>query len=188
MVSRDELYRLVWSEPMTKIAERFDVSGSYLARVCTLFDVPRPERGYWAKLAVGKAPPQAPLPAPQPGDPLRWSREGERVAAPSPQAPPRRKAEKKVRIARNRLHGLIRGAKTHFENGRPVKEGAYLKPYKKLLVDVTASEAGLDKALNLANDLFQCARLCRLPCCLGPIRCGAKARADRRTRECPPAA
>lgn len=36
MVSRDELYRLVWSEPMTRTAERFGVSGSYLARVCAL--------------------------------------------------------------------------------------------------------------------------------------------------------
>ncbi len=47
MVSRDELYRLVWNEPMTKAAKQFDVSGSYLARVCTLLNVPRPERGYW---------------------------------------------------------------------------------------------------------------------------------------------
>jgi hypothetical protein len=33
-------------------------------------------------------------------------------------------------------------------------EGEHLKPYKKLLVDVTASRAGLDKALGFANDLF----------------------------------
>ena len=154
MVSRNELYRLVWSEPMTRIAERFEVSGSYLARVCILLNVPRPERGYWAKLAVGKAPPKPALPTPQPCDPLHWSTEGERIVAPRPQAPPRRKPEKKVRIARNQIHGLIRGAKLHFENSRPVDEGAYLKPYKKLLVDVTASKANLDKALDLANDLF----------------------------------
>jgi hypothetical protein len=154
MISRDELYRLVWSEPMTKIAQRFDVSGSYLARVCTLLNVPRPERGYWAKLAYGKAPPQPPLPAPQPGDPLHWSKEGDRLAVPKPEAPPRRRPEKKLRIARKHVHALIRGAKSHFENGRPVDEGAYLKPYKKLLVDVTASRTGLDEALGIANDLF----------------------------------
>ena len=140
MVSRDELYRLAWTEPMSKIAEQFDVSGSYLARVCTLLNVPRPERGYWAKLAVGKAPPQTPLPAPQPGDPLHWSKEGERIAAPKPKAPLPRKPEKKVRIIRNQVHGLIRNARPLFENGRSVDEGAYLKPYKKLLVDVTASQ------------------------------------------------
>lgn len=154
MVSRDELHRLVWSEPMTRIAERFGVSGSYLARVCTLLNVPRPERGYWAKLEVGKAPPQKPLPEAQPGDPVVWSKEGELVPRPKPKPPAPRATAQKVRISRSRVHGLIRDAKTHFEHGRPVDEGAYLKPYKKLLVDVTASKAGLDKALDLANDLF----------------------------------
>lgn len=153
MVSRDELYRLVWSKPMTQIAEQFDVSGSYLARICTLLNVPRPARGYWAKLAVGKAPAQTPLPAARPGDALNWSQAGQHVVPPKPRAPPPRR-RMTARIDRSQIHDLIRGARTHFENGRPVDDGAYLKPYKKLLVDVTASKACLDKALNLANDLF----------------------------------
>ena len=154
MVSRDELYRLVWAEPMTKAAKQFDVSGSYLARVCTLLNVPRPERGYWAKLAVGKTARQMPLPPAQPGDPLHWSKDGERISAPKPKAPLPRKPENKIRIARNQVHGLIRSARPHFEDCEPVDEDAYLKPYKKLMADVTASQAGLDKALDLANDLF----------------------------------
>ena len=52
MVLREELYQLVWSKPMIKVAEQLGVSGSYMARVCTVLNVPRPERGYWAKLAV----------------------------------------------------------------------------------------------------------------------------------------
>ncbi len=55
MTSRKELYNLVWSKPMTKVAEQFGVSGSFMARVCAALRVPRPERGYWAKLAVGRA-------------------------------------------------------------------------------------------------------------------------------------
>jgi len=35
-----------------------------------------------------------------------------------------------------------------------VDEGHHLRPYKRLLVDVTASLAALDKALGFANDLF----------------------------------
>ena len=71
VITREELYELVWSTPMTKVAEKFEVSGSYLARVCTELRVPRPERGYWAKLAVGKAPQRPALPEPLPGDPDR---------------------------------------------------------------------------------------------------------------------
>ena len=155
MITREELYELVWSTPMIKVAEKFDVSGSYLARVCTALRVPRPERGYWAKLAFGKAAERLALPDPQPGDPVVWSRTDE---FPAPAVPkPRPTSRPRVpRLARpvTGTHALIRGAKEHFLASRKIGEGEHLKPYKKLLVDVTASRAGLDKALGFANDLF----------------------------------
>lgn len=155
VITREDLYELVWSTPMIKVAERFDVSGSYLARVCAALRVPRPERGYWAKLAVGKAPERPALPEPQPGDPIVWSRTDE---FPTPTVPkPRPASRPRVpRLAQpvTGTHGLVRGAKEHFLASRKVDEGEHLKPYKKLLVDVTASRSGLDKALSFANDLF----------------------------------
>lgn len=157
MVTREELYELVWSQPMTKIAQSFDVSGSYLARICTLLNVPRPERGYWAKLAVGKAPNRSPLRPAQPGDPTEWSKDGDPVSMPKPQAPKASRGERpkrKVRIARDHVHPIIRGTKPLFERTRQVEEGMYLKPYKLLLPNVVASQSSLDKALDLANDLF----------------------------------
>ncbi len=39
MISREELYELVWSVPMVKVAEKFKVSGSYMARVCANLNV-----------------------------------------------------------------------------------------------------------------------------------------------------
>lgn len=97
VVTREELRELVCSTPMIKVAERFEVSSSYLARMCTELREARQQRGYWVKLAVGKA------------------------------------------------HSLA---------SRKVDDEVHLKPYKKLLVDITASRAGLDKALDFANDLF----------------------------------
>lgn len=154
MILREELYELVWSQPMTKIAEQFDVSGSYMARICTLLNVPRPERGYWAKLAVGKAPLREPLPDARPGDQLSWSQDGKRVAPPKPQSPPKRRKASQIRIPRNSFHRLVSGAKAHFEKGYPNRDDGYLKPYKKLLVDIVTSKECLDKALTFANDLF----------------------------------
>ena len=61
-VTREALYELVWSEPMIKVAPRHGVSSSYLARICSLLNVPRPHPGYWNKLAVGKAPKKPDLP------------------------------------------------------------------------------------------------------------------------------
>jgi len=155
VISRETLYELVWSTPMTKVAEKFEVSGSYLARVCTELRVPRPERGYWAKLAVGKAPQRPALPEPLPGDPVVWS-QTEGFSAP---VMPKPRPARSPRITKphrpvSGTHGMIRGAKELFLTSRKIDDDVHLKPYKKLLVDVTATRAGLDKALDFANDLF----------------------------------
>jgi hypothetical protein len=155
MVSREELYKLVWSIPMIKMAEKFSVSGSYMARVCSILNVPRPERGYWAKLEVGKAPARPALPEALPGDQLFWSQEGDppapRVRAVTATSAP---AQPRTHRVATGIHGLIHGAKQHYEKGYRVEEGKLLRPYKRQLVDVTASAAGLDKALVFANALF----------------------------------
>lgn len=158
MVTREELYALVWSKPMTQVAEQFGVSGSYMTRVCLVLRVPRPGVGYWAKVAVGRAPPAKPLPPAEPGDQLYWAKDGDLRRVP----PPKRSVALESDVSRSTrsrkkvsgLHGLVRGAKAHFESGRAVEEGQYLKPYKKLLLDVTASKDALDKALSFANDLY----------------------------------
>ncbi|UFN51585.1 hypothetical protein LPC08_25310 (plasmid) [Roseomonas sp. OT10] len=60
--SRKELYDQVWREPMTRVAERYGVSGVALAKTCRKLGVPVPPRGHWAKLQHGKPSPQPPLP------------------------------------------------------------------------------------------------------------------------------
>ena len=57
-ISREALYELAWSEPMTSIGKRVDVSSSYLARVFTRLNIPRPPVGYWAKIEAGKTVPK----------------------------------------------------------------------------------------------------------------------------------
>lgn len=156
-LTREALYALVWSESMLKVAARYGVSSSYMARVCTLLNVPRPERGYWAKLAVGKVSPIPPLPDARPGDELVWSRDGQpiKVARLLP-CPPSTSTQKRPRPSTSRpsQHPLINGAKAHFEAGRLSYEGDYLKPAKKLLVDLAVTKTSLDKALAVANHLF----------------------------------
>ena len=155
MVSREELHELVWSTPMTKAAKKYSVSGSYLARICTALRVPRPQRGYWAKLEVGKAPAQPALPEALPGDQLFWS-QGGNTPAPRVRAvtAPSEPARQRVRRVVTGVHSLIKGARQHYERGYKVEKGCLLRPYKRHLVDVTASAKGLDKALAFANDLF----------------------------------
>jgi len=160
---------MVWSTPMIKLAETLSVSGSYLARVCRALSVPRPERGYWAKLAVGKAPPVQPLPEFQAGCLLEWSKGTVlpplNLVRPAPSEPVRRQKRSAVVTG---THPLIRDARHHFQNGRPVDDDAYLKPFKYLLVDLTTSAASLDRGLKLANDLFNALETAGYPVTLAP--------------------
>ncbi|MES9811651.1 MAG: hypothetical protein ABW161_02640 [Candidatus Thiodiazotropha sp.] len=55
-VTREELFEQVWQTPMTQLAKEYGVSDVGLAKVCKRMEVPRPPRGYWRKLEVGRAP------------------------------------------------------------------------------------------------------------------------------------
>lgn len=60
--TRQELYDLVWSEPIKTVAARFDISDVGLAKACRGANIPVPERGYWAKLKAGKPTHKVKLP------------------------------------------------------------------------------------------------------------------------------
>lgn len=62
IMSREELYALVWQTPMIKLARTFGLSDVGLRKICAKHDIPTPPGGYWAKLAHGKAIRQLPLP------------------------------------------------------------------------------------------------------------------------------
>jgi hypothetical protein len=171
-VNREKLYEEVWDEPMTKVAVRYRVSSNFLARVCDRLRVPKPPRGYWARLAAGEAMERPDLPAALPGDETEWVREPawmqrrvaeERQRRDVPQRAqvrPKRKV-RRPRSARPAMHELLVGARAHFESAPVPREsyfdrpGAeYLRPNKKLLLDLFVSKTTLDAGLLLANELF----------------------------------
>jgi len=61
-LTREELYRRVWSEPISAIAVQLGVSGNALAKICNRLLVPYPPRGYWSKVNGGKKPVRPALP------------------------------------------------------------------------------------------------------------------------------
>lgn len=147
---------------MLKLAERYKVSSSYLARVCIELRVPRPERGHWAKLEYGKASPKPDLPPARPGDLTEWraglpltttertsvarKRRASRVT-PMPTAPI-------TTPAKPQRHELVVDVKQHFLKTRRPDDTGHLRPFKRHLVDVVVSEALLDSALDAADALF----------------------------------
>ena len=130
-VTREQLYEEVWREPMLKVGQRYGVSSSFLARVCSALNVPRPQRGYWAKLEFGKDPGKPPpLPKARPEDKLVWNRthDADILRRPLPVAPTTpRKLRSSLLLLRSKGHPLTTGARELFTKGRKTETGL-LKP------------------------------------------------------------
>jgi hypothetical protein len=60
--TRDELYQLVWSQPLRTIAHEMGISDVALAKTCRKANIPVPPRGYWARKQAGRAAAVSPLP------------------------------------------------------------------------------------------------------------------------------
>ncbi|MDU8215188.1 hypothetical protein RYA05_29565 [Pseudomonas syringae pv. actinidiae] len=155
-VTRESLYEQAWSTPMTKIAERYGVSSSYLARVFTHLNIPRPAVGYWAKVAAGKRKATPPLPEVQPGALLAWSRNGapEQISRTPPKSPAKIRTRSPDRMAvLPRRHPLLVDVEEYFKKAQETDEG-YLRPSKRSMADLIVSRSGVNQAVDFANQLF----------------------------------
>lgn len=63
VVEREKLYEQVWSIPGARLAALYGISDAGLAKVCRRYRIPRPGRGYWARIAAGQRVRKAPLPS-----------------------------------------------------------------------------------------------------------------------------
>jgi hypothetical protein len=52
-LTREELYQMVWSKPVTKWSKEFGLSDVGFAKICKKMKVPLPGRGYWAMVQKG---------------------------------------------------------------------------------------------------------------------------------------
>jgi hypothetical protein len=67
LFTRQQLYDLVWSDPITTLAKSLSISDVGLAKACRRSDIPLPPRGYWARLNAGKRVIRPALPLRAPG-------------------------------------------------------------------------------------------------------------------------
>jgi hypothetical protein len=158
-ITREELYEQIWAEPAVKVAARYGASGSYFARVCTRLRVPRPDGGYWAKLAAGKRVAKAQLPPARPGDEQTWvpdvaaSQRHRIQREPDLKPPDAFPAPLMTVVKGRRLHRLVDGAEELFRRGEHRRDG-YVRPATRQLPDICVPENRLRDALALASTLF----------------------------------
>ncbi|MGY4197353.1 hypothetical protein [Bradyrhizobium sp. USDA 4520] len=153
-VTRLELYKRVCERPLSKVAPELGISGTALAAICKRYRVPYPGSGYWTRKSIG-------LPAELPTLP---EASDETIEILPPVVKPRKKrtmeegaARKPKLVAKPRRpvrHPLLFGAEEHLRKTREVKNGEFLRPYKRILPDLISSEAALLRALSIANALY----------------------------------
>ena len=144
-VTRENLYDEIWAEPITKVSKRYGISDSYLILILKGLNIPRPPRGYWAMVAAEIFPEKPPLPAAKLGDAITWSRDGQTEFATSTAV--------ETKTARIATHGLVREAHEHFKNVRDSRS-SYLKPYKKLTIDLIVSQDTLERGLDITSQFY----------------------------------
>ena len=158
-ITRDELYSLVWSEPIQKLAKRFNISDRGLTKVCERHGIPTPERGWWARKAAGRRVKQPLLPPIAGGQSERIRIEGQQQQ--TPKTPPAPEVPLKPEIAFERdpanfilvdpnarlTHPLIRDAATALREARPSYEGIRQTP--RGCIDIRVSKDSISRALRI---------------------------------------
>lgn len=154
-VTREEMYGLLSSTPVSGLTERLGVSESYIARICDAMDVPLPPRKYWSFEGEYK-PSLPPLPPPRPGTVQSWSKGTpfERL----PRCVPSLSDDGPAAAAagggsRRTFHPLVAVAEAQLRAASTDRHG-YLRPRMKLMADISTSAEALGKCLMFADALY----------------------------------
>ncbi|MGO8594594.1 hypothetical protein ACDA55_02525 [Rhizobium ruizarguesonis] len=152
-ISRFDLYNRVSASPLNKLAVEFGISGTALAAVCKKHHVPYPGSGYWTRRSLG-IDTELPVLPDAPDEMIEITAVSPKPRA--PRAPHHQPAQNKAsRLSlRTERHPLLLGVEGHLRKSRVVKDGEFLRPYKRLLPDLISSEAALPKLLRIANALY----------------------------------
>jgi hypothetical protein len=82
-LSREDLYELAWSKPISSLAQDFGISDVALAKRCRRLGIPIPGRGYWARVDAGQTPYRPKLPKRE----EQWSDQSTLTVGPSKLTP-----------------------------------------------------------------------------------------------------
>jgi len=140
---------------MSKLSKEFGISDVALAKTCKKYDIPRPPRGYWARIANGYKDPKTPLPK---GDETaiqfdvvanqrnrsrlekKQQSERERIA----------KIQPAIEMAENVTHPLAIKLRERLDHVKPNKDGL-MKLQRIGLPVVEISEASKDRVVRFLS-------------------------------------
>jgi hypothetical protein len=168
--NREELYKEVWDQPLTRLAPKYGISAVALGKVCDKLQIPLPGRGFWTKKEFGKSVERLPLPEAE-NLPvvhrLKFPQPQEAVPkAPSalPPAPLEEPTDpeylrivafesRKVSLNTNlKWHRLVKESERILKRANVDVRGILEPPaYRELCLDLRVSRQSLERALGFAN-------------------------------------
>jgi hypothetical protein len=159
-VSREELYQKVWSTPMRKLAQDYNVSDVAIAKACKRLNVPRPHRGYWAQLKVGKGVTRPKLPALSADKPTSTVIDATRCGTISNLFEIERPTLSPVEIPTDlrRCDPLVSATRRAIESAKSCKDHL-VRTIGSGILDVTATKSSLHRALCLMEALIRASAL-----------------------------
>jgi len=152
-LTRAELFEQVWSTPMRRLAQRYNLSDVGLAKVCRRYNIPRPPVGYWAKREVGKAPPRPLLPPLDEDEPINIEPNAS-VAPTSTGKSPRKRSSRRVSDGR-RIGSplLISAARVQLLRGKPDAD-QLVCTNAHTAASIRVARPSIDRALHLFQSLI----------------------------------
>ena len=157
-ITRKELYDMVWAEPVSKLAKKLGVSGVAVAKWCKKLGVPRPGRGYWARVEAGQCVKKTPLPKAAKGqDRCVHPHRGGQAATPQAQqadVPGLDAFTFPIPVPEDagEEHQLVTAARRAFEHATTDDTGL-LRPRARKRLDISVSETNKDRSLRIMNAL-----------------------------------
>jgi len=156
-LSREGLYRAVWSEPVHTVAARYGVSDVGLAKLCRRHRIPLPGRGYWQQIRAGqkmRRPPLPPRDKTGPADDDIILRPVEHPATAIEPPKPERSPAPPIPVpeALTRPHPLVAQADRILRASEPDARGLLHAAGKRCL-DIRVTPATLDRALLIMDTL-----------------------------------
>jgi hypothetical protein len=160
-LDRCRLYELIWSEPVSRLAERFGYSDVGFSKLCQKLNIPVPQRGHWARVSAGQdirkprlSPPNS-MQAHFRITPLSEEERQKFLGKRSQRASTRRAvAAGQASPIVSRLHPLANAAKQRLGRKEGWSNPKGLRSAPTEVLDIEVTEGTLDRAANIASTLL----------------------------------
>jgi len=157
---REELYERIWTTPIVRLSKEFGISDVALAKICKKLVVPKPPRGYWAKLKFNKKVQRPLLPNISPDVPSEYVHYYYQKLEYEVNVDPA--IRESISVKRNIIipanldnpHHLVKKAKAILEHAKPAENGLLCEHHQGCL-NVNVSPPGLERALRIMDAVIK---------------------------------